>query len=80
MPIKLPVAEESAEATWVKVVEYSNEELLVELEGAGELLGDLPHAVDELHEHRWSVRVRVVLVSVSDSLLNKPSRFNNCSQ
>ena len=42
------VVEERAEETGVEVVEQEREKVLVELERVRELVGHLPHAVDEL--------------------------------
>ena len=51
-PVFLAVADEGAELARVDVIVQRQQVALVELEGAGELLQQLPHAVDELPEHR----------------------------
>lgn len=50
------------------MIQDGNQEALVELESCGELLRHLPHAVDELQENRGAVGVRVVLVTMANSL------------
>lgn len=50
-PVFLAVADEGAELARVDVIVQRQQVALVELEGAGELLQQLPHAVDELAEH-----------------------------
>ena len=47
-PLALRVVEEGAEEAGVEVVEQEREKVLVELERVRELVGHLPHAVDEL--------------------------------
>lgn len=64
----LRVAEECPEAARVKVVEDCDEEVVVELERVGELVRDLPDAVDELQKDGRTVGVRVVVIAVSDTL------------
>lgn len=50
------------------MINDGDEQALGELEGRGELLLQLPHAVHPLHEHRRPVRVRVALVAVPYAL------------
>ena len=64
-PFALRVVEEGAEEAGVEVVEQEREEVLVELERVRELVGDLPHAVDELQEHGRSVVVVVLVDAVA---------------
>ena len=67
-PLALRVVEEGAEEAGVEVVEQEGEEVLVELEGVRELVGDLPHAVDELQKHRRPVVVVVLVNAVADAV------------
>merc|ERR1719323_809352 len=67
-PLTLRVVEEGAEEAGVEVVEQEGEEVLVELEGVRELVGDLPNAVDELQKHRRPVVVVVLVNAVADAV------------
>ena len=66
--LSLRVVEECAKEARVEVVQYGDEEVLVELESVWKLARDLPNAVDELEEHGRSVSIRVTVVTVTDSL------------
>lgn len=50
-PLPFAVAQKRAEPARVQMVEDGYEETIVELEGVGELLRDLPDAVDEVQEN-----------------------------
>lgn len=56
-PLGLTVAQEGPELGGVGVFEEQHQEALAELEGAGELAEDLPHAVQEEQED-WSLLAR----------------------
>lgn len=56
-PLGLIVAQEGPELRRVGVFEEQHQEALAELEGAGKLAEDLPHAVQEEQED-WSLLAR----------------------
>lgn len=60
----LAVAQEGPELAGVDVTVDGNQEALVELEGTGELLGQLPHALQELVDDRRHLLGISVQVSV----------------
>ena len=67
-PLGLAIVQEGAETAAVEVVEDSDEEFLVKLEGAREMVPQLPHTVDELDKDRGPLLVRVVAVAMPDPL------------
>lgn len=76
-PLALHIAQERAESARIQMVEYRDQKVFVELERVWELFRHLPHAVDELQKHRRSIRVRVVVVAVSDALQSKEHIITN---
>lgn len=67
-PFTFAIAQKGAESTRVQVVQDGDQEAIVEFERVGELLRDLPDAVDELQEDGGTIRVRMMIVAVSYSL------------
>merc|ERR1719323_645647 len=67
-PLLVTVAEECSEEAGIEMVENHTKQVLVELEGVGELLHDLPDAVDKLKEHGTSVGVVVLVVAMAGAL------------
>lgn len=51
-PLPFAVAQKRAEPARVQMVENRYQEAIIELEGVGKLLRDLPDAVDKLQENR----------------------------
>lgn len=62
------IVEERTEATRVEMIENGDEEIFIELESVRKLFRDLPHTVNKLQEYGRTIRVRVVIVSVTDAL------------
>lgn len=62
------IAQECAEATRIQMIQYRDEKVLVELKRIGKLLAHLPHTIDKLQEYRRTIRVRMMIVTVSDAL------------
>lgn len=51
-PFPFTITQKCAKSAGIQMIQYGYEEAIVELEGIGKLLGDLPHAVHELQKHR----------------------------
>lgn len=62
------VAQESAKATTVELVDDRQQESIVELDASRELLSHLPNAVDELQEDGRPLRIVVFALAMADSL------------
>ena len=60
------------------MIEYGDEKVFVELKGAGKLLQQLPHTVNELHENGRPLVVVMVTVAMADTLTpeSKQNRGN----
>ena len=67
--LALAVEQEVAETTRKQVVGQEQQQTRSELEHSGELIHKLPHAVEELKEHRRALRVVVLGVRVADAVL-----------
>lgn len=68
LPLLVAVVQKGAEETRVEVVQYEGQEVLVELERVGKLVGDLPHAVDELQEDRRPIVVVVLVLAMTHTV------------
>lgn len=62
------IVEERPEATRVEMIENGDQKIFIELKSVRKLLRDLPHTVNKLQEYGRTIRVRVVIVSVTDAL------------
>lgn len=75
----LTVAQEVSKMTGVNVCVYGDEEALVELEGTRELLGQLPHTLQELindGRHLLRISIQVSVPAGTQLRLYCPSRYN----
>lgn len=47
------------------MIQYGDEEVLIEFKGIGELASHLPDTVDELEENRGAIRIGMPVISVT---------------
>lgn len=68
--LSLAVVQKRSESTRVQMIEYGYEKIIVKFKCIRELLRYLPHAVDELEENGGPIGVRMVIITVANSLKN----------
>lgn len=62
------IAQESAKATRIQMIKNGYQKMLVKLKSIRKLFAHLPYAVQELQEYRRPIGIRVMIVTVSDTL------------
>lgn len=70
-PLPFAVAQKRAETARIQVIQDGYQETIVELERVRKLLSDLPDAIDELQENWRTIGIGMVIITVSNSLINK---------
>lgn len=62
------IVQKCAEPTRIKMMEDGYQKIVVELKGVRELLGDLPNAVYKLQENWRPICIRMMIITMADSL------------
>lgn len=51
------------------MIENGDQQVLIEFGGMWELFDHLPHTIDELQKHRRTIGIRMMIVAVTDAML-----------